>query len=77
MPRKKQIPSTNDLVNTTRFKASITAQHRTVSNYCKEFNLTEAEVSRFLNKKLPISLKILQKHAANLGLIIEIKISKG
>ena len=52
----------------------IIEQYGSIYNYCQYHKLEKGNVSRFLNKKCPISLKQLVKHLNNLGLRYEITI---
>jgi hypothetical protein len=58
----------NAMVNLGKIRAAINEQYGTVRAYCLAYDITEQEMSRFLGKKCPITLRALWKHCKNLGI---------
>lgn len=72
----KEKESINNIINLSQINAAISKKFGTVYNYCKQFNISQAEMSRFLNKKVPLTIRAVQKHCKNLDLKAEVIISK-
>ena len=66
----------NDLFNLSLIKKEIAKQHGSIYKYCKEHDINEGNMSNFLNKGKPITLKELHKHCNNLKLYITVKVSR-
>jgi transcriptional regulator with XRE-family HTH domain len=58
-------------------KKAIIDQHQTIYAYCKKFNLSQSNVSRFLKGETSQSFKLMEKHCANLNLKTKIVIDEG
>jgi hypothetical protein len=66
----------NEMINTETIKTEMVKAYGSVYKYCKAFNIGESEVSVFLTKKRPISLRQLNKHAKNLKMKIILSFTK-
>jgi hypothetical protein len=71
-----QQEDTNNLINLGRIKAEILDQYGSIYQYCLRNGISESNMSNFLHKKMPITLKALNRHCINLGLNLSVSIDR-